>query len=88
MKITKRQLRRIIKEAIGSDRIYLDHFTSDLFDLEYDNRNQEWTIYPEDFDRLKSMTQYDEEHQKIFLKYGETPSVVATGVGFGWWELR
>lgn len=88
MKISKRQLKRIIKEAITADRIYLDDFTSSLFNLEYDNRGDEWVIYPEDFSRLKGMSQYDETHQKIFTKYELEPETIATGAGYGWWELK
>jgi hypothetical protein len=89
MKITKRQLRKIIKEAIeASDRIYLDDFTSGLFDLKYDNKGEEWIMRPEDFQRLKTMNQYDTAHQKIFMKYESQPSTIATGAGYGWWELK
>lgn len=88
MKVTKRQLRRIIKEAITADKIYLDDFTSSLFDLKYDNRGDEWVIYPEDFARLKGMSQYDTAHQKIFTKYESAPETIATGAGYGWWELK
>jgi|TARA_B110000467_G_C18325122_1_gene488357 hypothetical protein len=87
MKITKRQLRRIIKEGMASDRIYLDNDTSDQFDLDYDNTGHEWTIYPEDFQRLKRMTQYDTAHQKIFSKYELINSTTAVGAGYGWWTL-
>jgi hypothetical protein len=88
MKITKRHLRRIIKENISSDRIYLDVNTSYDFDLDYENDGQEWIIRPRDFSRLKRMTQYDKAHQEIFSKYDRARSTTATGVGYGWWELK
>jgi len=85
--ITKRQLKRIIKESMEVDTIYLDDRTSDYFGMDYDNRGQAWTIYPEDFDRLRGMSQYDVKHQAIFDKYADRTSVDAVGVGYGWWEL-
>ena len=88
MKITRQQLRKVIKEAITSDPIYLDDFTSDLFGVKYYNQGEQCVIFREDFARLKSMNQYDATHQKIFTKYERSPETVATGAGYGWWELK
>ena len=88
IKITRSQIRKIIKEGMGSDRIYLDGDTSDQFDFDYDNTGQEITLYPEDFQRLKRMSQYDTAHQKIFSKYELINSTTAIGTGYGWWSLE
>jgi hypothetical protein len=87
MKITKRQLRRIIRESISSDRIYLDDDVSSSFGLDYDNTGHEWTIYPDDFKKMQRMNQYDTAHQKIFAKHMTNHSTEAVGAGYGWWEL-
>lgn len=88
VRVTRRQLRNIIRESISSDRIYLDDDVSYSFGLDYDNTGHEWTIYPDDFKKMQRMNQYDAAHQKIFAKHITNHSTKAVGAGYGWWELE
>jgi len=90
MKITKRQLRRIIHESIDAvqlEEIYLDHDAATSLGLPYDNRGVQHHFSRGDLWDLADMSQYDAAHQEIFEKYSLT-GVDATGRGYGWWTLN
>ena len=85
MKITKRQLRRIIRESIGQDEIYLDYDAAASLDLPYKNDGEKHFFTASELRRLSSMTQYDAKHQAVFKKYRY--GTEAVGRGYGWWTL-
>lgn len=85
MKATKRQLRKIIKEALHAERIYLDHGAARRMGVPYENNNVEHFFTSDDIRRLSTMTQFDAAHQAIFKKH--RGGVAAVGRGYGWWEL-
>ena len=86
MKITKRQLRRIIKESMGPDEIYLDYDAAASLGLPYNNDGEKHFFTAGELRRLSSMTQYDAQHQAIFNKH--RLGADAIGRGYGWWVLR
>jgi len=85
MKITSRQLKRIIRESIGQDEIYLDHDAVASLGLPYNNDGEKHFFTAAELRRLSSMTQYDAQHQAIFSKYRH--GAEAVGRGYGWWTL-